>query len=54
VGDALCGELGERPSDVALAWLLAQPGDVADHRPRTTDQLNASMRALEIHLDDEC
>ena len=32
--EALCAELGERESDVALAWLLAQPGrDGADHRP---------------------
>ena len=32
--EALCAELGERPADVALAWLLREPGrDRADHRP---------------------
>ena len=31
--EKLCGELGERPADVALAWLLAPAGrDRADHR----------------------
>ena len=30
--EALCGELGENPADVALAWLLHQPGgDRPDH-----------------------
>ena len=52
--EALCAELGERPSDVALAWLLAQPGVTAPIiGPRTVEQLNASMRALEIHLGPE-
>ena len=52
--EMLCGELGERPSDVALAWLLAQPGVTSPIiGPRTPDQLHASMRALEIHLDDD-
>ena len=31
--EKLCAELGERPADVALAWLLANPvGDGTDHR----------------------
>jgi aryl-alcohol dehydrogenase-like predicted oxidoreductase len=52
--EALCVELGERPSDVALAWLLAQPGVTAPIiGPRTVEQLNASMRALEIQLGPE-
>jgi aryl-alcohol dehydrogenase-like predicted oxidoreductase len=52
--ESLCAELGERPSDVALAWLLAQPGVTAPIiGPRTVEQLNASMRALEIHLGPE-
>jgi aryl-alcohol dehydrogenase-like predicted oxidoreductase len=52
--EALCAELGERPSDVALAWLLAQPGVTAPIiGPRTVEQLNASMRALEIQLGPE-
>ena len=32
--EALCGELGEQPADVGLAWLLHQPGrHRADRRP---------------------
>ena len=38
--EKLCGELGERPADVALAWLLAQPGVTSPIiGPRTPDQL---------------
>ena len=49
--EALCAQLGERPSDVALAWLLAQPAVTSPLiGPRTVEQLNASMRALEIQL----
>jgi aryl-alcohol dehydrogenase-like predicted oxidoreductase len=49
--ESLCAELGERPSDVALAWLLSRPGVTAPIiGPRTVEQLNASMRALEIKL----
>jgi aryl-alcohol dehydrogenase-like predicted oxidoreductase len=49
--EALCGQLGERPSDVALAWLLARPAVTSPIiGPRTVEQLNASMRALEIQL----
>ena len=52
--EAVCAELGERPSDVALAWLLAQPGVTSPIiGPRTPDQLHASMRALEIRLGDD-
>lgn len=52
--ESLCAELGERPSDVALAWLLAQPGVTAPIiGPRTVEQLNASMRALEIELEPD-
>jgi aryl-alcohol dehydrogenase-like predicted oxidoreductase len=47
----LCGELGEHPADVALAWLLHQPGVTAPIiGPRTVAQLDASLRALEISL----
>ncbi len=52
--DALCSEMGEQPSDVALAWLLRQP--VVTARiigPRTIAQLDASMRALKIHLNED-
>ena len=49
--ETLCEQLGERASDVALAWLLAQPAVTSPIiGPRTVEQLNASMRALEIRL----
>jgi aryl-alcohol dehydrogenase-like predicted oxidoreductase len=52
--EALCAELGERPSDVALAWLLARPGVTSPIiGPRTVEQLNASIRALSIKLSAE-
>jgi NDP-hexose C3-ketoreductase / dTDP-4-oxo-2-deoxy-alpha-D-pentos-2-ene 2,3-reductase len=48
----LCEALGERPSDVALAWLLAQPAVTAPIiGPRTVEQLEGSLRALEVKLD---
>ena len=52
--EAFCEELGERPSDVALAWLLHQPGVTAPITgPRTLEQLDQSLRALEVELDDK-
>jgi len=48
----LCAELGEHPSDVALAWLLAQPGVTAPIiGPRTIEQLDGAMGALDVRLD---
>ncbi|MDX6326431.1 MAG: hypothetical protein QOK15_2785 [Nocardioidaceae bacterium] len=50
----LCDELGEQPSDVALAWLLHQPAVTAPVTgPRTIEQFEGSLRSLEIHLDDD-
>jgi aryl-alcohol dehydrogenase-like predicted oxidoreductase len=52
--EALCDELGEQPADVALAWLLHQEGVTAPIiGPRTLAQLEDSLRALEIELDEE-
>jgi len=52
--EALCDEMGERPADVALAWLLHQPAVTAPIiGPRTEDQLLGCMRALEVKLSDE-
>ena len=52
--EALCDEMGERPADVALAWLLHQPAVTAPIiGPRTEEQLLGSMRALEIKLSNE-
>jgi aryl-alcohol dehydrogenase-like predicted oxidoreductase len=52
--EAFCEELGERPSDVALAWLLHQEGVTGPIvGPRTLEQLEQSLRALEIELDEK-
>ncbi|WP_405142203.1 aldo/keto reductase [Sphaerisporangium sp. NBC_01403] len=52
--EAFCDELGEDPANVALAWLLEQQavtGPIIG--PRTVEQLEGSLRALEIELDDK-
>ena len=52
--EGLCRELGEKPADVALAWLLHNPVVTAPIiGPRTMEQLDGSLRALEIKLSDE-
>ncbi|WP_214110267.1 aldo/keto reductase [Acrocarpospora catenulata] len=52
--EAFCDELGEQPADVALAWLLHQKAVTAPIiGPRTADQLDGSLRALEIKLDEK-
>ena len=52
--EGLCRELGEQPADVALAWLLSRPAVTAPIiGPRTQEQLDGSLRALEIKLNDE-
>lgn len=52
--EALCGKIGERPADVALAWLLKNPAVTAPIiGPRTVEQLEGSMRALEVELSEE-
>ena len=51
--EKLCADVGERPADVALAWLLANPVVTAPIiGPRTMEQLDGSMRSLELRLDD--
>ena len=52
--EALCEELGHDPADVGVAWLLHQPGVTAPIvGPRTMEQLEGGLRALEIDLDDK-
>jgi aryl-alcohol dehydrogenase-like predicted oxidoreductase len=52
--EALCKEIGEQPGDVALAWLLKNPVVTAPIiGPRTMEQLNGSLRALELDLDND-
>jgi aryl-alcohol dehydrogenase-like predicted oxidoreductase len=48
----LARELGHEPAEVALAWLLAQPAVTAPIvGPRTREQLDAALRALDVSLD---
>ena len=50
--EAFCAEIDENPADVALAWLLHNPVVTAPIiGPRTLEQLDGSLRALEIKLD---
>jgi aryl-alcohol dehydrogenase-like predicted oxidoreductase len=52
--EAFCDELGHDPADVGLAWLLRQTavtGPIVG--PRTAEQLDGSLRALEVELDDK-
>ena len=50
--EELAVQLGREPADVALAWLLHQPAVTAPIvGPRTQDQLDAALRALDVSLD---
>jgi aryl-alcohol dehydrogenase-like predicted oxidoreductase len=52
--EAFCDELGEHPANVGLAWLLHQPAVTAPIiGPRTLEQVDGPLRALEITLDDK-
>ncbi len=52
--ESLCSELGEHPANVALAWLIRNPVVTAPIvGPRTVEQLNGVLRALEVRLPDE-
>jgi aryl-alcohol dehydrogenase-like predicted oxidoreductase len=52
--DRLCHELGERPADVALAWLLYQPAVTSPIiGPRTLEQLDGTMRVMNLTLGAE-
>ncbi|NYI06397.1 aldo/keto reductase [Allostreptomyces psammosilenae] len=52
--EEFCEELGHEPGDVALAWLLHQPAVTAPIvGPRTGEQLDAALRALDLRLDEK-
>jgi aryl-alcohol dehydrogenase-like predicted oxidoreductase len=52
--EAFCQELGQEPANVALAWLLNNPAVTAPIiGPRTMEQLETSIKSLEINLSDE-
>ena len=49
--ERLCRELGERPADVAMAWLLHQPAVTSPIiGPRTLEQLVDTMRVMSLML----
>jgi NDP-hexose 2,3-enoyl reductase len=51
--EKLCADLGEDPANVALAWLLSRPAVTAPIiGPRTAEQLDGTLRALEIELTE--
>ncbi|HHC4590255.1 aldo/keto reductase [Klebsiella pneumoniae] len=52
--EGLCNDLGESPSDVALAWLLQNPVVTAPLiGPRTVEQLQQALHATTITLSDD-
>jgi aryl-alcohol dehydrogenase-like predicted oxidoreductase len=52
--ESLCSELGERPGDVGIAWLLHQRAVAAPIiGPRTMEQLDGALHATTIELSTE-
>jgi aryl-alcohol dehydrogenase-like predicted oxidoreductase len=52
--ETFCNEKGERPADIALAWLLHNPVVTAPIvGPRTIDQLDGCLHAFDITFSDE-
>ena len=52
--EALCGELGEAPSAVALAWVLHNPVvTAAISGPRTVEQLRQNLKTPSLTLSGE-
>ncbi len=52
--EEFAAQLGHEPGDIALAWLLHQPTVTAPIiGPRTREQLDAGLRALDVRLDEK-
>lgn len=52
--ESLCRNLGAKPANVALAWLLANPVVTAPIiGPRTLEQLDSVLPCLDLLLDEE-
>ncbi|HEY8089848.1 MAG TPA: aldo/keto reductase, partial [Polyangiaceae bacterium] len=52
--EGLCKELGEKPADVGIAWLLGRPGVTAPIvGPRTIEQLTDALHAEALKLSPE-
>ncbi len=49
--EKLCGEIGEKPANIAIAWLLGRPGVTAPIvGPRTVEQLEDALQAEKLKL----
>jgi aryl-alcohol dehydrogenase-like predicted oxidoreductase len=52
--EAFADELGHEPGELGLAWLLHQPGVTGPIvGPRTMEQLESAVRAVDIKLDEK-
>ncbi len=52
--EVFCKELGHEPADVALAWVLGNPVVTSPIvGPRTIEQLESNVKALDIKLDEK-
>ncbi|MCX7798243.1 MAG: aldo/keto reductase [Melioribacter sp.] len=52
--EKLCDEINQKPADVALAWVLSNPAVTSPIiGPRTVQQLEENVNALELKLTDE-
>ena len=52
--ERLCKEINQKPADVALAWVLNNPVVTSPIvGPRTLEQLEENVKALELKLTDE-
>ena len=52
--EKLCDRIDVPPGEVALAWLLHQPAVTAPIvGPRTLDQLESAIRAVDVQLNDD-
>ncbi|MFA9431892.1 aldo/keto reductase [Egicoccus sp. AB-alg2] len=50
--EAIAGELGVTPAQLALAWVLDQPGTVAIPGASTENHLEENLRAIDVDVDD--
>ena len=51
--EKFCAELGRPPAEIGLAWVLANPVVTSPIiGPRTMEQLDGAMQALDVTLDD--
>lgn len=52
--EKFCKELNEKPANVALAWVLQQPGITSPIAgPRTMEQLDDNAKCIDIKLSEE-